>query len=169
MLFLTRWFGVTGSDAERNPDVEQAASRRSSRSLLMQANAAAEQQRPLGRGTHVKGICARAKFEVFDVTCRARRECWRRGSRRGSFRAGRISRDRAVRERGSESTPISSPTFVRCRFRSILSRRQAAPAELTRQDFSLQNATTLPINDAAAFLAMMKVLTARTPPPACGR
>jgi hypothetical protein len=29
-----------------------------------------------------------------------------------------------------------------------------------RQDFSLQNATTLPINDAPAFLATIKLLTA---------
>ena len=32
-----------------------------------------------------------------------------------------------------------------------------------RQDFSLQNATTLPINDARAFLATMKLLTASNP------
>ncbi len=32
-----------------------------------------------------------------------------------------------------------------------------------RQDFSLQNATTLPINDARAFLETMKVLTASNP------
>jgi hypothetical protein len=40
----------------------------------------------------------------------------------------------------------------------------AAPdANIGRQDFSLQNATTLPINDARAFLANMKVLTASSP------
>jgi hypothetical protein len=32
-----------------------------------------------------------------------------------------------------------------------------------RQDFSMQNATSLPINDARAFLATMKVLTASNP------
>src|SRR6267378_3564196 len=69
MLFLTRWFGVTGSDADRDlarekSDIEEIVER----SLLMQANAAAKQHRPLGRGTHVKGVCARAQFEVFDVT-----------------------------------------------------------------------------------------------------
>jgi hypothetical protein len=32
-----------------------------------------------------------------------------------------------------------------------------------RQDFSMQNATTLPINDSPAFLATMKVLTASNP------
>src|SRR5690349_14713467 len=69
MLFLTRWFGVTGSDAERNlageqSDIEEIVEK----VLLMQSKAAAQQHRPLGRGTHVKGVCARAQFEVFDVT-----------------------------------------------------------------------------------------------------
>src|SRR5208282_162356 len=32
-----------------------------------------------------------------------------------------------------------------------------------RQDFSLQNTTTLPINDSTAFLAIMKLLTAASP------
>ena len=36
-------------------------------------------------------------------------------------------------------------------------------ANVGRQDFSLQNATTLPINDSPAFLATMKVLTASNP------
>src|SRR3984957_13981858 len=75
MLFLTRWFGVTGSDAERDlarekSEIEQIMEL----SLLMQANAAAKQHRPLGRGTHVKGVCARAQFEVFDVTVGRDRE-----------------------------------------------------------------------------------------------
>jgi len=34
----------------------------------MQTNAATQQHRPLCRGTHAKGVCARARFEVFDVT-----------------------------------------------------------------------------------------------------
>src|SRR5260221_2495071 len=69
MLFLTRWFGVTGSDAERNLGAEQARIEEIVEiSLLMQANAAAKQHRPLGRGTHVKGVSALAQFEVFDVT-----------------------------------------------------------------------------------------------------
>ena len=69
MVFLTRWFGVTESDAERclareKSDIEKIAKK----SLLMQTNAAAQQHRPLCRGTHAKGICARARFEAFDVT-----------------------------------------------------------------------------------------------------
>ncbi|MGC1295116.1 MAG: hypothetical protein WA869_08750 [Alloacidobacterium sp.] len=36
-------------------------------------------------------------------------------------------------------------------------------ANVSRQDFSMQNATTLPINDSPAFLAIMKLLTASNP------
>src|SRR5450631_3567793 len=69
MLFLTRWFGVTGSDAERHLDAEQDCIEEIvKKALLLQANAASDQHRPLGRGTHVKGTCARARFEVLDVT-----------------------------------------------------------------------------------------------------
>ena len=75
MLFLMRWFGVTGSDVERNLGAEQACiDEIIKKVLLMQANAAAKQHRPLGRGTHVKGVCARAQFEVFDVTLGRDRE-----------------------------------------------------------------------------------------------
>ena len=41
--------------------------------------------------------------------------------------------------------------------------RQFRDANVGRQDFSLQNATTLPINDSPAFLAVMKLLTASNP------
>src|SRR5258706_8039503 len=69
MLFLTRMFGVTGSDAERNLGAEPACIEEiTEKVLLLQAKAAKEQHRPLGRGTHVKGTSARAQFEVFDVT-----------------------------------------------------------------------------------------------------
>jgi hypothetical protein len=69
MLFLTRWFGVTASDAERHSAREQSDIKEiSERVLLMQANAAAQQHRPLGRGTHAKGVCAQAEFEIFDLT-----------------------------------------------------------------------------------------------------
>jgi hypothetical protein len=60
---------VTGSDAERNPAAEHAYTEEiAEKVLLMQANAAAKQHRLLGRGTHAKGVAARAQFEVFDVT-----------------------------------------------------------------------------------------------------
>ena len=69
MLFITRWFGVTGCDADRDLAREQSDIEGITESvLLMQANAAAKQHRPLARGTHAKGVSVRAEFEVFDVT-----------------------------------------------------------------------------------------------------
>ena len=69
MLFLTRHFGVTGSDADRDPVREKAEIEEIvGNSLLLQEKSAAQQHRPIGRGTHVKGVCARAQFEVLDVT-----------------------------------------------------------------------------------------------------
>lgn len=64
MLFLTRWFGVTGTEAERHFDREQDDIDEIVQIILsMQASAAARQRRPPGRGTHAKGVCARAEFE----------------------------------------------------------------------------------------------------------
>jgi len=166
MLFLTRWFGVTGSDAERDlareqSDIEEIVEK----SLLMQANAAAKQHRPLGRGTHAKGVSARAQFEVFDVT---------------------VGRDRGLAVRlakGIFATPGIYPAIVRfanadpnknsdfkadvrsLSFSVDITRdgTVVSDANVGRQDFSLQNATTLPINDSPAFLATMKLLTASNP------
>jgi hypothetical protein len=57
MLFLTRWFGVTGSEAERNLAMEPAVvGEIVERILVMQTNVAAQQHCPLARGTHAKGV-----------------------------------------------------------------------------------------------------------------
>jgi hypothetical protein len=169
MLFMTRWFGVTGSDAERNlareqSDIEEIVEK----SLLLQAKAATKQHRPLGRGTHAKGVCALAQFEVLDVT---------------------VGRDRGLANRlaqGIFAKPGVYPAIVRfanadpnknsdfkpdvrsLSFSVDLSWDGTTVSEASagRQDFSLQNAATLPINDSSAFLATMKLLTA--PNPAAG-
>jgi hypothetical protein len=133
--------------------------------LRLQAKSAKAQNRPLGRGTHVKGVCVRAQFEVFDVT---------------------IGRDPVLAERlakGIFAKPGSYPAVVRFgnadpRINSdfkpdvrslsfwidLTQGQSVAPlAGINRQDFSLQNAPPLPLNDAHAFLATMKVLTASNP------
>jgi hypothetical protein len=166
MLFLTRWFGVTGSDAERSLAREQSDIKEiTERVLLMQANAASQQRQPLRRGTHAKGVCARGQFEVLDLT------------------VGRDPKLAARLARGMFATPGVYPAIVRfgnadskansdfkpdvrsLSFSVDLTRNGAAVpgANVDRQDFSLQNATTLPINDSPAFLAIMKLLTASNP------
>ncbi len=166
MLFITRWFGVTGSDAERDPareqsDIEQIMKN----SLLMQSNAAAKQKRALARGTHAKGVSVRAKFEVLDVAV---------------GRAGALAERLA---QGMFARPGVYPTIVRfgnadssknsdfkADVRSLSFSVDLAGtgtvlpgANAGRQDFSMQNTTTLPINDSPAFLAITKLLTASNP------
>ena len=166
MLFLTRCFGVTGSDAERNLAAEPALIEKiTEKVLLMQSQAAVQQHRPLARGTHAKGTSARAQFEVFD------------------FSAGDDPALSVRLAKGIFSKPGVHPAIVRfanadskvnsdfkpdVRALSVsvdLTRGgKAAPeTNVGRQDFSLQNTSTLPINDAPAFLAITSLLTARNP------
>jgi hypothetical protein len=159
MLFLTRWFGVTGSDADRSltrerSDIEDIAKM----SLLMQANAATQQHRPLCRGTHAKGVCARARFEVFDVTI-DRDPVLATRLARGIFAKPAVYP--AVARFANADPNVNSDFKPDVRSLSFsVDLTQDADANPGRQDFSLQNATTLPINDSPAFLATMKLLTA---------
>jgi hypothetical protein len=166
MLFLTRWFGVTGSDAERSLAREQSDIKEiTERVLLMQANAAAQQRQPLRRGTHAKGVCARAQFEVFDVTVGRDPKLAARLAR-GIFAKPGVY-PAIVRFANSDSKSNSDfKADVRSLSFSVDLTRVGADVPGTnvgRQDFSLQSATTLPINDSPAFLAIMKLLTASNP------
>jgi hypothetical protein len=166
MLFLNRWFGVTGSDEERSLATEQADIEGIvEKVLLMQAKAASQQHRPLRRGTHAKGVCARALFEVFDVTV------GRDPALAARLAKGMFSQpdEYTALVRFANADPSINTDFkpdVRSLSFSIDLTRDGTSvpdAGVGRQDFSLQNATTLPINDARAFLATMKLLTASSP------
>jgi hypothetical protein len=166
MLFLTKWFGVTGSESDRDPAREPADIKEiTENSLLMQSQAAAKDHGPLARGTHAKGVCVRAQFEIFDVA------------------AGRDPALAARLAKGIFAKPGVYPAVVR--FGNADSRKNsdfkpdvrslAFWVDLTRdgttvpdsktgrQDFTLQNAPILPINDSPAFVAITRVLTASSP------
>jgi hypothetical protein len=166
MLFLTRWFGVTGADAERDLTREQSDIEGIVESvLLMQANAAAQQHRRLARGTHAKGVCTQAQFEVLDVTA-GRDHALAARLAKGIFAAPGVYP--AIVRFGNADSKVNSDFKGDVRSLSFsvdLTRGgTAAPgASVGRQDFSLQNARTLPLNDSRAFLASMKLLTASNP------
>jgi len=167
MLSLTRLLGVTGSDAERSVAGEQAViAAITERVLAMQAKAAAQQHRPLRRGTHAKGICAKAQFEVFDMNV-GRDPVLATRLAKGIFAKPGIY-PAMVRFANSDSK-VSSDFKADVRSLSFsvnLTPKGAAGSGANgggRQDFSLQNATTLPINDSTAFLAIMKLMTASNP------
>src|SRR5208282_6336026 len=133
--------------------------------LLLQANAAAQQHRPLGRGTHAKGTSARAQFEVFDVTA-GRDPGLAARLARGIFASPGVYP--AIVRFGNADPKVNSDfkPDVRSLSFSVDLTRGGTPvplASVSRQDFSLQNTTTLSINDGHAFLATMKLLTAANP------
>jgi mono/diheme cytochrome c family protein len=127
--------------------------------LKVQAQFAAAQNRPLGRGTHTKGICARATFEVFDLAHKI-------GDRNLTTRLAH----------GIYAKPGVYPATVRFAnaASTIQSDRQPdlrafsfsveLPPDLATtspyQDYSLQSNTTFPINDAHTFAILMSVLSA---------
>jgi hypothetical protein len=166
MPFFTKLFGVTFSDEDRNPGREQADIEEiTQKSLLMQANAAAKQHRPLARGTHAKGVCARAQFEVFDVA-KDRDPAVAARLAKGIFAKPDVY-PATVRFGNADSKKNSDfKADVRSLSFSVdLTRGGTAvpDAGYGRQDFSMQNTTTLPINDSPAFLAIIKLLTASNP------
>ena len=166
MPLLTRWLGVTESDAER--DLAADGTYRDAimeKVLLMQAQAAARQHRPLCRGTHAKGIAVRATFEVFSrvpdrSTGLAARLAQGMFARPGTYPA--------IVRFGNSDSCINSDFKGDIRSLSFSVDLGGAHAQndgdaAPRQDFTLQSAATLPLNDAPAFLATMKVLTAKRP------
>ena len=166
MLWLTRWFGVTASDSDRNlarepSDIEEIVRT----TLLVQAAAAAQQHRPLARGTHAKGVCARAQFEVLDLTAGPDPKLAARLAK-GIFATPGVY-PAVVRWGNADSKKNSDfkPDVRSMSFSVDLTRGGlSAPAGNNgRQDFSLQNAPPLPINDSPAFAAIMKVLAASSP------
>jgi len=166
MLFLTKLFGVTGSDAERDPVGEKAIiDEITEKVLLLQAKSAAQQNRPIGRGTHPKGICVGAEFEVLDLTAAVDPALAARLAK-GIFAKPGVYP--AVVRFGNADPKINSdfkPDVRSLSFSVDLSHEEmiVSGVNIGRQDFSLQNAPPLPINDSRAFLAVMKVLTASNP------
>jgi hypothetical protein len=163
---LTEWFGVTLSKGERNLAREPSDIKEiTERSLLMQANAAARQHRSLARGTHAKGVCAQAQFEVFDLSVGRDHGLAARLAKGIFARPGVYPA--TVRFGNSDSNKNSDfKADVRSlAFTVDLTRGGTAvpDANVERQDFTLQNAPFLPINDAPAFVAIVKVLTASSP------
>ena len=154
MLWLTRWFGVTGGESERNlarekSDIEEIVQT----TLLVQANAASQQHRPLARGTHAKGVCARAQFEVLDVTA-GRDPALAARLAKGIFAKPGVY-PAVVRWGNADSKKNSDfkPDVRSMSFSVDLTRGGLATpgGKGGRQDFSLQNAQPLPINDSPAI------------------
>jgi hypothetical protein len=124
--------------------------------LKLQARDAAAQNRPLARGTHAKGVCARAEFEVLDVMSTVADRTLAARLARGLYATpGRYPATLRFANADSNINNDSKPDV------RALSFAVEAPGK-RRQDFSTNDRTTFPINDAHAFATTIKVVTAPT-------
>jgi hypothetical protein len=156
---------LTGQPVDRKRAAEEAQIAEIVQGFLTLQARAAGQDGQLRRATHAKGVCVRAQFEVFDVT-----------AGRDQALAARLAQGIYARPgiypatvRFSNSDPTVKPDY-KPDVRALSFAVDLVPAghaqpgrNAARQDFSLQSAITLPINDLHAFTVMVKVLTASTP------
>ncbi len=163
---MTRTMAMVSTDRARVPferprSTEADDIRQIVRGILtLQARFAKAEHGPLQRGTHAKGICARAVFEVLDV--------------RRTVRDPRLA---ARLARGLFAQPGAYPATVRFAnasgqvrsdavrdVRALSFAVEVAPGlvgpAVTRLDFSANSAPIFPINDAHAFATLMRVLSA---------
>ncbi|HEV2487155.1 MAG TPA: di-heme-cytochrome C peroxidase [Terracidiphilus sp.] len=127
--------------------------------LKVQAQFAAAQNRPLGRGTHTKGVCARATFEVFDLSSRFTAHSLVKQLAQGIFAKPGVY-PATVRFANAASTiyPDRKPDLRAMSFSVELPPEIGGNANF--QDYSLQSNPTFPINDSHTFAILMKVLSA---------
>ena len=127
--------------------------------LTVQARLAARQKRPLGRGTHTKGICVRGTFEVLDVGARTGDAALASRLARGIFaRPGVYPATVRFANGASQVNPDTSRDVRAMSF--AIDVPPGTLGDVTRLDFSMNDAPTFPINDAHAFATLMKVASA---------
>jgi mono/diheme cytochrome c family protein len=128
--------------------------------LTIQARFAREQKRPLGRGTHTKGVCVRATFEVFDIAKTLSDPALAARLARGLFaKPGMYQATVRFANAASTIRPDSKPDVRAVSFAVDLPAGAVGP-DPARIDYSMNNAPTFPINDAHAFAAFMRVQAA---------
>ncbi len=122
--------------------------------LTIQSHDAAGQHRPLARGTHAKGVCAQAEFEVLDIVSSIPDRALAARLARGLYATpGKYPATVRFANADSNINNDSKPDVRAMSF-------AVEPAGGTRQDFSTNDQTTFPINDAHAFATTIKVVTA---------
>ena len=127
--------------------------------LALQARYAAQQDRPLARGTHAKGVCVGATFEVFDVAKTISDPVLAARLARGVFATpGRYLA--SVRFANAASTFLSdSDADVRALSFFIEVPPGVVGPTARRLDFSMNDAPTFTINDAHVFADFLRMDT----------
>jgi len=155
---VANWFMPHGEDARATEDHDIATITQNI--LTIQQRFAAEQNRPVARGTHAKGTCVRGEFEVFDVFGVVPDRALAARLARGIFAKPGVY-PAVVRFANADSHifPDRQKDVRACSFSIELPPGVAGPDD-SRRDFSMNNARTFPINDAHAFAVTTAVVTA---------
>lgn len=129
--------------------------------LTVQALRAAEQGRPLGRGTHSKGVGARATFEVFDLGKTIADPALAARLAQGLYaKPGSYAATVRFANAASRVNPDSDKDVRAVSFAAEIPAGVIGPAA-GRQDYSLNNAPVFPLNDAHSFATFMKFEVAK--------
>ncbi len=127
--------------------------------LSIQANYAAQQDRALARGTHAKGVCVRAMFEVFDVAASIPDPALASRLARGLFaKPGKYPATVRFANAASTFNPDSAADVRAMSFSIEVPAGVFGPAP-KRLDFSMNDATTFTLNDAHVFADFMRINT----------
>jgi hypothetical protein len=130
--------------------------------LAIQQRFAADQHRALARGTHAKGTCVRGQFEVFNVFDVADRALASRLAQGIFARPGIYPAVVRFANASSQIFPDPNKDVRACSFSVDVPPGALGPLGM-RQDFSMNNARTFPINDAHAFAVTTSVVAAQSP------
>ena len=128
--------------------------------LAIQAQAAAAGKRPLARGTHAKGLCVRAEFEVLDIRKMQGDPALADRLARGIFAAPGIYLATVRFANADGGHRKDRWPDVRAMSFAIDVPPGVLP-HVERLDFSMNSATTFPINDSHAFAVAVRVLSAQ--------
>lgn len=159
--FVINGFLPHGEEARATEAEDTAALTRDV--LAIQKKFAADQNRPLARGTHAKGICVRGTFEVFDVFAAVPDRALAARLAQGLFaHPGRYPTLIRFANGNSQILPDQKKDVRACSF--AVDVPPGVLGSLTmRHDFSMNNARTFPINDPHAFAVTTTVVAAARP------
>lgn len=131
--------------------------------LTIQSRLARHQHRLPGRGTHTKGLCARAELEVLDLSAGPLDAALAGRLAQGLFaKPGRYQATIRFANARSLFTSDRRKDVRACSFSVEVPAGVLGPAP-ARVDYSMNNGTTFPINDAHAFAVLMRVASAHGP------
>ena len=126
--------------------------------LELQRRFADREGLPLQRGTHAKGVCARAVFEVFDLGETLDDPALARRLARGPFAEPGIYP--AVTRFANAESRVQSDMKKDVRAFSFSAMFGGEGDDEGRVDFSMNNSPAFPINDVHDFAVLMRVLAA---------